>query len=81
MICHFLLLQLLEAVNNSKIPGKCQKQDSVYYTGENELPQSVGAVPSFYCPPTNFPRQVQPGEVASPQYLKSPASVIAENLI
>ena len=54
MICHFLLLQLLEAVNNSKIPGKCQKQDSVYYTGENELPQSVGAVPSFYCPPTQF---------------------------
>ena len=37
-----------------KLPRQCQKQDSVYYTGENELPRSVGVFPGFYCPPTQW---------------------------
>ena len=37
-----------------RFPGKCQNQDSGYYTGENELPGSVGVFPNFYCLPTQF---------------------------
>ena len=53
MICHFLLLKAPQKQYTIlKFPGKCQKYNSVYNTGENELARSVGAVPNFYCPPT-----------------------------
>ena len=42
-----------------KFPSKCQKEDSVYNTGENEFPRSAGAFPGFHCPPTQcFPASV-----------------------
>ena len=37
-----------------KLPSKCQKYDSVYNTGENELPRSVGNVPGCSAPQLNF---------------------------
>ena len=34
-----------------RFPGKCKEIDSVYYTGENEIPRTVGVFPGYYCPP------------------------------
>ena len=52
MICHFLLLKA--PIRSSKRFRKVSKYDLVYNTGKNELPWSEGAVPGYYCPPTQF---------------------------
>ena len=54
MIFHFLFLKASVSCSKRKVPGKCQKYDLVYKTGEKEFPRSVGSFPGFYCPPTQI---------------------------